>query len=91
MALPIRNIISITKEVEKQLVSFIAANSSILRQMEALDDETQKKDSSVDIWRTASHFYHSINEAEDHMMLLIVIVSYSVHYRMIKSWVFEMK
>lgn len=91
MGLPIRNIISITKEVEKQLMSFIATNSSILRQMEALDDETQKKESSVDIWRTASHFYHSINEAEDQMMSLIVIVSYSVHCRMTRLWLFETK
>ena len=67
-----RNIISISKEVEKQLLNLAETNSHILMQMESLDDEIQKKESSVDIWGKTSRFYYTVGEIKDHIMPDIV-------------------
>ena len=51
----------------------VETNSSILCQMEVLEDETVKKDTSADIWANASRFYYSIGEMKDTLMPTIVI------------------
>ena len=59
------NLTSMTKELEKQLVSFADANSSILKHMEHLNDGNGKKGLSVDIWGKASRFYYSIGAIKE--------------------------
>lgn len=58
---------SITKELEKQLITFADTNSSILKHMEQLDDANEKKGMSVDIWGKASRFYYSVGTVKDEM------------------------
>ena len=58
--------------MEKQLHSLADTNSSILRHMETLEGEMQKKDISVDIWGNASRFYHAIDVVKDDMTPKIV-------------------
>ena len=50
----------------------VETNSSILCQMEVLEDETVKKDTSADIWTNASRFYYNIGEMKDTLMPTIV-------------------
>lgn len=61
------NLTSMTKELEKQLVSFADANSSILKYMEHLNDGSGKKGLPVDIWGKASRFYYSIGAIKEQM------------------------
>ena len=65
---------SITKEVEKQLSALAVTNSTILRQIENMDGESYEKNSSVDIWNTASRFYYTIGNLKDQLMPNIVIL-----------------
>lgn len=65
---------SITKEVEKQLSALAVTNSTILRQIENMDGKAYEKDSSVDIWNTASRFYYSIGNLKEQLMPDIVIL-----------------
>ena len=65
---------SITKEVEKQLSALAVTNSTILRQIENMDGESYERNSSVDIWNTASRFYYTIGNLKDHLMPNIVIL-----------------
>ena len=65
---------SITKEVEKQLSALAVTNSTILRQIENMDGESYERNSSVDIWNTASRFYYTIGNLKDQLMPNIVIL-----------------
>ena len=67
-----RNLISITKELEKQLLTFAETNSSILCHMEKLEDKAKKNGEKVDVWGKSSHFYYSIGTIKDEVYPEIV-------------------
>lgn len=62
-----RNLIAITKELEKQVLLFADTNSSILRHMEALKASDEKRGAPVDIWGKASRFYYSVGNVKDQL------------------------
>lgn len=62
-----RNLIAITKELEKQVLIFADTNSSILRHMEALEASDEKRGTPVDIWGKASRFYFSVGNVKDQL------------------------
>lgn len=81
-----RNIESITKEIEKQLGLVVETNSSILRQMKVLDDNTTKNNTSVDVWENASRFYCSVGDMKDALIPTIVSnVVLLLVYRLLRS------
>ena len=61
----------------------VETNSSILHQMQVLEDETVKKDISADIWTNASRFYYSIGKMKD--TLMPTIVKYFGDYKVFNS------
>lgn len=67
-----RNVIAITKELEKQVITLGETNSSILRHMEELEDREGKRGVSVDVWRRASRFYYSVGSVKDQLYPTIV-------------------
>lgn len=54
--------------MEKQILTLADTNSLILRHMEVLDKEASKKDSGVDVWKTASRFYYSMGYIKENLI-----------------------
>lgn len=65
---------SIMKEVEKQIAAISNTNSLILRQMDMMDNETHNHQTEVNIWKTASVFYHTIGTLKENVIPNIVLV-----------------
>lgn len=59
------NITSISKELEKQLVSFADTNSTILKHVDHLRDGKGGKGLNVDVWGKASRFYYSVGAVKE--------------------------
>ncbi|KAK8796925.1 hypothetical protein WA588_001050 [Blastocystis sp. NMH] len=61
------NLTAMTKELEKQLVSFADTNGDILKHIENLNEEGGKKGVSFDIWGRASRFYYCIGVIKEQL------------------------
>ena len=74
------NLTAMTKELEKQLVSFADTNGDILKHIENLNEEGGKKGVSFDIWVRASRFYYCIGVIKEQLYPDVVGETQSVSW-----------